>query len=627
MQVNLEGAIDHPPRLSRQFTVAAVLLSLLVAISVPLGYGFILYRYHKAAIAGEAELAARDVSARIALNPEMWQYETYRLQHLADGTKAAWEKEPHTQRRQILGKYRELIVESIRHGEFYPFHIMAEQPLVDAGRTVGYFTIEASMRDVVEETTKVALISTLVGFLMFAGLHQLPLRALRKAERDLSYLAHHDPLTRLPNRVLFGDRLAQALQRARRGRNKVGLFFMDLDHFKTINDSLGHVAGDTILTQVVERLSARIRKSDTMARISGDEFMVIAEGGHRASDFLELARQLRTGLEDPFFIGGQEIYVTLSGGIAIFPDDAPDASLLIRNADLAMYDAKQSGRDNFKFFTLTLTDEMRHRSALHLRLRHAMEHGEFRLHYQPIHHAVDDARCGVEALLRWEREPGVFAEPDEFISTLEETGLIVPVGEWVIEEACRQLAKWQAEGIGELTVSVNISTRQFHDGTLVAHVRQALGKYGVPPERLVIEITESLLLDDEATAEAQLEDLSELGVGIALDDFGTGYSSLNYLQRLPLDLIKIDRSFVAPLSHGSSRSDVQIVNAIIDLAHGLGLMVTAEGIETAEQLAILKELKCDRLQGYYFGRPAPMPHSPEPSQLELLPVEPLPAPA
>jgi diguanylate cyclase (GGDEF)-like protein len=608
MQHGIDEAISNPLRISRRLTTLAALLSVFVALCAPLGYGLILYRYEKASVATDARAAAWEVDAHIAANPSRWRDEGVRLKGIVDRKGIPVDEVPRAQRRQVLAPDGSIVAESVPHDALYPLHVTADWPVREGDRVVGSFTIESSLEEVVEETVQVAILSGLVGLLLFVGLHELPIRAVRKAEADLSFLAQHDPLTHLPNRALFGDRLTQALERAKRTRTKVGLFFMDLDHFKSINDSLGHPVGDGVLVQVVSRLAERIRKSDTMARISGDEFMVIAEGGRRSEDFLELARQLRAGLEQPFVVAGHEIYVTLSGGIAVYPDDADAAAALICNADLAMYEAKQSGRDAFKCFTPALTDEMKRRAAMHLRLRHALEHGEFRLHYQPIHCAHSSRRCGYEALLRWETEPGEVVEPDGFIGSLEETGLIVPVGQWVVEEACRQLARWRDEGRGDLTLSVNVSARQFHDGTLVERIRDCLGEAGVPANRLVVEITESLLLDDEAGAEAQLEELSSLGVGIALDDFGTGYSALNYLQRLPLDVIKIDRSFVAPLTRGDSGANIQIVNAIIDLAHSLDLAVTAEGIETAEQLSILKELGCDRLQGYYFGHPAPVSH-------------------
>ena len=627
MPLGLEDAICHPQRISRRLTVVAALLSLAVALGVPTGYGFILYRYEKAAVESDARIAARDTEALIARDPAGWRDETPLLDEIVGGAHSPGDGRPRAHRRQILAPDRTIIAQSVMHDEFYPLHVTAEWPLVESGRTAGTFTIEVSLEEVVDETIRIAVVSGLIGLLLFVGLHELPLRAVRKAESDLSFMAQHDPLTHLPNRALFGDRLAQALERARRTRTKVGLFFMDIDHFKSINDTLGHPVGDAVLMQVVSRLCCRIRKSDTMARISGDEFMVIAECGHRAEDFLELARQLRSGLDKPLLVDGQEIFVTVSGGIAVYPDDGTDAVTLIRNADLAMYEAKQSGRDAFKFFTAELTDEMKRRATLDLRLRHALEHGEFRIHYQPIHCAENDERCGVEALLRWEREPGIIVEPAEFIGSLEETGLIVPVGEWVIDEACAQLARWREIGRGDLTVSVNVSPRQFHNGELVGHVRRALDRFGLAPNLLLIEITESLLLDDEACAEAQLKELSQVGVGIALDDFGTGYSALNYLQRLPLDLIKMDRSFVAPLSRSGAETNIQIVNAIIDLAHSLGLAVTAEGIETQEQLEILKELKCDRLQGFYFGRPIPIAHPEIPSQEDGLSADPLLLPA
>lgn len=627
MQIDLEAAISNPLRISRRLTVLAALLSLFVATSVPLGYGFILYRYQKAAVAGEARILARDVNARLASAVVGGIGETWLYEDIVRASARPDAESMPARRHQVLDHERRPVLESAVHSDFYPRHVMAESPLVAGGRTIGWVVIEASLREVIDETLRVAIVSALVAALLFTGLHELPLRAVRKAEHDLSFMAQHDPLTHLPNRALFADRLDQALARARRRRTKVGLFFMDVDHFKSINDSLGHPVGDAVLREIVSRLGSRIRRSDTMARISGDEFMVIAEGGRRSEDFLELARQMREGLSKPLAVGGQEIWVTMSGGIAVYPDDGTDAGTLIRNADLAMYEAKQGGRDAFRFFTPSLTQEMHRRASLDLRLRHALEHGEFRIHYQPIHCAASDEMCGAEALLRWEREPGVIAEPAQFISSLEETGLIVPVGEWVLDQACGQLARWRDEGRDGLTMSVNVSARQFHDGMLAARIRTALVRAGIGADRLTIEITESLLLDESARAEAQLDEISRLGVGIALDDFGTGYSALNYLQRLPLTLIKMDKSFVEPLSGSGAETNVQIVNAIIDLAHGLGLSVTAEGIETAEQLAILKELKCDRLQGFLFGRPVPLPQRAPDDADRTVPGDPVFAPA
>ncbi len=356
MQFGIDEAISDPLRISRRLTTLAALLSVFVALCAPLGYGLILYRYEKASVATDARAAAWEVDAQIAANPSRWRNEAVRLKGIVDRMGIPVDEVPRAQRRQIVAPDGSIVAESVPHDALYPLHVTADWPVREGDRVVGSFTIESSLEEVVEETVQVAILSGLVGLLLFVGLHQLPIRAVRKAEADLSFLAQHDPLTHLPNRALFGDRLTQALERAKRTRTKVGLFFMDLDHFKSINDSLGHPVGDGVLVQVVSRLAGRIRKSDTMARISGDEFMVIAEGGRRSEDFLELARQLRAGLEQPFVVAGHEIYVTLSGGIAVYPDDADAAAALIRNADLAMYEAKQAA-GRVQVFTPALTDE------------------------------------------------------------------------------------------------------------------------------------------------------------------------------------------------------------------------------------------------------------------------------
>ncbi len=599
----LDSALRHPLRISGRLTLIAALFAAAVAVVPPAGYALIYDRFIGSMLAVEADLVAELASPLFADAAPGAGVDAKRLEPFVKGEPRREGVAFEALRREVLSADRAVLAQWGPGGTQFPLRLREERALRGPQGVVGYFAIEASLEPLVARTLEVAVASLAAGILIFAGLHLLPLRALRRAERDVSFLATHDPLTHLPNRALFRDRLEQSVQRAQRTRSKVGLFFLNLDHFKSVNDAVGYAAGDEVLVQAIVRMLRRIRASDTLARVSGDEFMVIAEGGHRPEDFLGLAQQLRAGFEEPILAGGREVFLTMSGGIALFPDDAGDAATLVRHADLAMADAKHRGRDNFRFFTPALSTEMARRAALHLRLRRALEHGEFRVHYQPIHCADCENACGYEALLRWEREPGEVVGPGEFIAALEETGLIVPVGDWVIEEVCRQMARWAAQGRGDVVVSVNVSGRQFHDGGLATRLRDSLARHGVEARRLVIEITESVLLDEEATAEAQLREVSRLGVGIALDDFGTGYSSLSYLQRFPLDCLKIDRSFVATLASGDGPASARIVEAIIGLAHGLGLHVTAEGIESAEQLEILRGLDCDRLQGYYFGRP------------------------
>jgi diguanylate cyclase (GGDEF)-like protein/PAS domain S-box-containing protein len=423
----------------------------------------------------------------------------------------------------------------------------------------------------------------------------------RSADR-LATLANFDAVTGLPNRSQFRDRLAHALHTADRQQQRVALLFVDLDNFKHVNDSLGHAAGDALLQQVAARLGAAVRVSDTVSRLGGDEFTVIVEGLAQDEDAAHVAVKILEQSAQPYRLGEREVYVTASVGIAIYPRDGADVDTLLMNADAAMYRAKENGRDGFEFFTQAISQRAQERLELGNELRGALARGEFALHYQPKVAIDDGSVIGFEALLRWRNARLGAVSPAVFIPILEETGLIVEVGEWVLGEACRWAARLPARGGRAPGVSVNLSARQFRHPGLDEVVQRALAGAGLPAARLELEITESSLVDFQANLQT-LQRMKALGVKLSIDDFGTGYSSLSYLKRFPVDRLKIDASFVRDVA--DDPDDAAIVVAIVGLAHHLQLRVIAEGVETAEQLDFLRRQGCDEVQGYYFARPMP----------------------
>ncbi|NVZ53475.1 EAL domain-containing protein [Pseudomonas sp. B6002] len=430
----------------------------------------------------------------------------------------------------------------------------------------------------------------------------------RKAsEQRIHRLAYYDALTHLPNRTLFQDRLHTALQSAERQKSWVVLMFLDLDRFKPINDSLGHAAGDRMLKEMATRLLGCVAEDDTVARMGGDEFTLLLQP--RVSREMALnraihvAEQILASLVKPFVLEGREFFVTASIGIALSPQDGNELSQLMKNADTAMYHAKERGKNNFQFYQADMNASALERLELESDLRHALDQNEFVLYYQPQFSGDGKRLTGAEALLRWRHPRRGLVPPGDFIPVLEELGLVVDVGDWVLSEACRQLKTWHQNKVRVPKVSVNISARQFSDGQLGERIATILKDTGLPPACLELELTESILMREVNEAMQILDSLKNLGLSIAVDDFGTGYSSLNYLKQFPIDVLKIDRTFVDGLPSGEQ--DAQIARAIIAMAHSLNLAVIAEGVETHEQLDFLREHGCDEVQGYLFGRPMP----------------------
>ncbi|MCA1907768.1 MAG: EAL domain-containing protein [Magnetospirillum sp.] len=420
------------------------------------------------------------------------------------------------------------------------------------------------------------------------------------AQARLEFMAHHDPLTELPNRVLLRDRVAQAITLAEREKRRVALVFLDLDHFKTVNDSLGHMAGDRLLKDVAGRLRGVMRESDTVARLGGDEFVVVLNHVRDGDAVADVAEKIMKAMEAPAYVDDQEITTSVSMGIALYPDDGEDFDTLLKKADSAMYHAKQGGRSGYRFFAARMNaDAMAHlnlRSGLH----RALERGEFQLYYQPQVDLRDGRLLGAEALIRWNHPERGLVSPAEFIPVAEDSGLIVPMGEWVLREACRQAALWQSHG-RRLNVAVNLSPLQFRRGDLEGGVRRALSDSGLDPMLLELELTESILIQDHQTVMEVARHLGEAGVQLSIDDFGTGYSSLAYLKRFQVDKLKIDQSFVRGVQ--GDTENAAITRAIIQMAHSLNLLVIAEGVEEDEAAQFLRGQGCDHAQGYLFGRP------------------------
>jgi diguanylate cyclase (GGDEF)-like protein len=423
---------------------------------------------------------------------------------------------------------------------------------------------------------------------------------LVSAARDAEHMAYHDRLTGLPNQLLFFDRLDMALQHAKRHKHKLAVLFVDLDRFKFVNDSLGHGAGDELLGIASRRLAGCVRSEGTVARFGGDEFIVLLRIIGRIEDAGKVAQKIIDTMNPPVALGKHEIVATASVGISIYPNDGEDAEALVKNADTAMYRAKEAGRDAYRYYTPAMNARTLEILELESDLRRALARKQLRLHYQPLIELAEGRIYGLEALIRWEHPRYGLLGPDRFIETAETTGLIVPIGEWVLREACRQIRQWKKHLGLDLVVSVNLSPRQFDQPDLVSQVRDALHESGLRPENLEIEITESNAMSDVEKTVRLLKELKMLGIRIAIDDFGTGYSSLSYLKLFPIDTLKLDQSFVSGIS---VPEDGAIARGVIAMAHSLGLRVVAEGVETLGQLEFLKESSCDRLQGFLFSRP------------------------
>ena len=423
-------------------------------------------------------------------------------------------------------------------------------------------------------------------------------------EERLNVLAHYDSLTGLPNRLLFAQRLQQAMNDASHREVLVGVVFIDLDRFKYINDTLGHDAGDVVLKAVAARLTACVHEGNTIARLSGDEFGIILSDVAHVDDITKTAENILEIFSQPFYVGQRELFITPSLGLTVYPfDEESQAEGLLKNAEIAMYGAKERGRNNYQYYSVDMTATVSRHLILEHAMRRALDRGEFLLHYQPQIDTTSGKTVGMEALVRWRHPKYDLMSPSEFIPLAEETGLILPLGEWALRTACAQNRAWQNAGFVPVRVAVNLSARQFQQAALLDMIRRVLKETGLEPSSLELEITESVLMQNTESTIATLQDLHAMGVHLSIDDFGTGYSSLSYLKRFPIDSLKIDQSFVRDIPRDAD--DSAIATAIIAMAHSLGVKVIAEGVENENQLAFLRAQHCDTMQGFYFGKPLP----------------------
>jgi diguanylate cyclase (GGDEF)-like protein/PAS domain S-box-containing protein len=427
--------------------------------------------------------------------------------------------------------------------------------------------------------------------------------AIKHSEHELAHLAHHDPLTDLPNRLLFTDRAEQALASAQAHKRGCALLLLDLDHFKIINDSLGHNVGDQLLKTVGERLQGLFGPGVTLARLGGDEFAVLAESCPQLVQAAALAQRILDAMKEPFIFDGHQLFISASIGISLFPSDALSAEQLLRNADSALFKAKSAGREGYALYTEELTAHAQHRVEMAGELRRALEQQELRVYYQPVHELQSSRLIGVEALVRWQHPERGLVPPGDFIPIAERTGLIADIDAWVMDQACRQMCQWLADGAPLTFLAVNVSSRLFARRELYDQVAKVLHDTGLDPAFLELEVTESAVMEDPEVALEQMHRLRELGLRLAIDDFGTGYSSLLRLKRLPVQKLKIDQGFVAGLPW--DEDDAAIVRVVIALAQSMGMQVHAEGIEQVDQARFLLDQQCDLGQGYWFGRPMP----------------------
>lgn len=422
----------------------------------------------------------------------------------------------------------------------------------------------------------------------------------KQAEWQMNYMAHHDELTGLPNRRLFEQQLVKAIADQQQDGQSAAVLFLDIDRFKLVNDSQGHDVGDLLLRSVADRLSDAVKHAGIVARLGGDEFSVLLTGGTSREEAQAIAARINRELDIPFSLRGKDVHITASIGIALFPEDGDSLISLMKNADTAMYSAKENGKNTYNFYDLSMNDSLFERVQLENELRKALDRGEFFLVYQPQVELATGKVVGVEALIRWQHSSKGLISPAEFIPLAEETGMIVPIGEWALRTACTLARRWSHSEVGPLRMSVNLSSRQFVSPHFAESVERIVRETGMSPELLDLEITESMTMDVSRSIET-LRQLKTLGVSISIDDFGTGYSSLSYLKSFPVDRLKIDQSFVRQMH--SETKDRSIVATIISLAHNLNLQVVAEGVETLSQSEFLAQHGCDEMQGYYISKP------------------------
>ncbi|HZF81168.1 MAG TPA: EAL domain-containing protein [Rubrivivax sp.] len=586
------------PKLRRLINVAALLTGLLLTVAVPAAYLSARVAQERGKAITLTAVYGSLVTAAIAQKPTLWQYEEHKLLALVEHNIT---RDDGRTSYAITDAQRQPLASSAKVPPAAPT-LVEETALYDATDVVGYYRVERSLRPALRDTAVVAMLALVTALLCGLQLRALPLRALRRSQERLLHMAKHDALTGLPNRSLLDDRLEQALLHAERYGRHVTVAFMDLDDFKSINDSLGHDVGDELLIQMSCRLTHTVRSTDTVVRLGGDEFVILMFDQPNVEESMAAAlRRLMEAVSEPMDLGGHKVQLGCSIGVATYPMDGKDGSTLLKNADTAMYRAKEVGKSNFQFYTADLNAKLKERMALQDGLLQAMGRDEFYLEYQPQIDSASGRVIGVETLVRWNSPELGVVPPTKFIPLAEDSGIIVALGLWVLRTACLQQVAWHNDGLQAIKMSVNVSPRQFKEPSFAESVATVLKESGIQPELLELEITESLIMEDVPRAVAMMNRLRALGVQLSIDDFGTGYSSLSSLKNFPVSRLKIDRSFVNMLPGNSE--DCVLAKAVIALGHQLNLKVVAEGVETQQQQDFLEASDCDEMQGYHFSRP------------------------
>lgn len=587
-------------KLSWILRLSPILIAIAIALGLPSIFFTVNYKHSQAEIETISKIHASFVNDAINKNPSMWQFEEHKLRALVEDRVQKGNNKNLQYKFSIVLNDGKVLAEN---GEnLGPFMIHHDTMLYDSTESVGYFRVEISLMNLLINTAWIALISFLFSLYVAYALGTVPHRALQSSYRSLQKMASHDALTGLANRTKFMHRLEITIAQARRNKTSLLLMFIDLDNFKHINDSLGHQVGDELLVALADRLNKNIRKSDTVSRFGGDEFVIFfSQLSGDADDTNELASNIRNILASPVKIGPRELKMTSSIGLAKFPDDASDANALIKAADTAMYQSKIKGKNGFRFYSEDLSRMFQERSQIIEGLNHALERNEFYLQYQPLIDNQSRQKVAVEALIRWHHPTLGFVPPDRFIGLAEETGHIINIGSWVLKKACCINKLWQDKGHPPISVAVNVSASQFTRSDFLDSVDDALAVSGLAPEYLELEITESMLMSDLDEAFEVMQALNQRGISLSIDDFGTGYSSLSHLKRFPVSTLKIDKSFIDGVAEDGE--DQLITKIIILLAKELGMKVVAEGVENEQQLQFLNNNGCDVYQGYYFSRP------------------------
>ena len=527
-------------------------------------------------------------------NPEFWKYEIHRM----EGIILNLQSNPRTS----IWKIKDINSKTLL--EVNPYKIIIDGPrlvkniaITDSHNHVALIEVEVSTYHEMIITSLLAIIGVLVGSIAYLGIARIPLRAIEKLWNQMAHQALHDELTNLANRSYFYKVLSELLGNRKKANCDLAVLTIDLDHFKDVNDTLGHAAGDQLLKKVVLDFQSIIEGTELIARLGGDEFAIILTGENLADYASSIADQIIDRLSLPYEIEGEYVYIGASLGIAIEKNYNIDADEFIKRADIALYEAKNKGRNTYCIFQHQMNQMLMERKAIEEKLRVAIENDDFQLHFQPQYNLVPKKLIGVEALIRWQHKDDGFISPQKFIPVAEKSGLIIDIDKWVLTNACKQIAKWD-----DLRVAVNISPMHFHSDKLLKNVRYALEQSGLPATRLELEITEGILLHETEKTIEILKALKDMGIRIAMDDFGTGYSSLSYLQCFPFDKIKIDRSFISTLSDKKPESEA-IVRAIVSMSNAMNMRVNAEGVETYFQAKFLSLIGCEEVQGYYFGKP------------------------